>query len=110
MAYIEIITEDEKLVEECWGSRIHFRRLDAETALKIQAAVGEGERIRQLVDYIITDWENVLHPVTKKPVPCTIENKLRLPQALLADILAQATRAPSSRSNEEEQLKNSAST
>lgn len=109
MAFIEIITEDEKLVKECRGSRIYFRRLDAETALKIQRAGGEEERIGQLVDYIITDWENVLHPVTKRPVPCTKENKLRLPQGLLADILAQANEAEAGRA-EEEQLKNYAST
>jgi|GEM_PF-1352986 len=66
-----------------------------------------------LLDYIIVDWKNVISPTTKKPIPCTRENKLRLPgkvklaiiQAADAESVTGLAEETKSRQKEEE-LKN----
>ena len=103
---IEIIDAEEKLVREFAGSRIIFRRVDQEVidwldkkhrVMKGQtragapiAEVNETERRKDLIDHIIISWENVLHPLTKEPVPCTRENKQRLPQRVLVAVIEAA--------------------
>lgn len=130
MAFIEIIDEEERISRKFEDSLIQFRRLDAETADRIEkryrrerqttnyerqipahppgegAGVDEAERRKDLIDYIILSWENVLHPVTKLPVPCTRENKIKLPQKILAEILSEAMRFHTQEATMEEQLKN----
>lgn len=119
MAFIEIIDEEERISRKFEDSLIQFRRLDAETADRIEKRyrrerqttnderqIDEAERRKDLIDYIILSWENVLHPVTKLPVPCTRENKIKLPQKILAEILSEAMRFHTQEATMEEQLKN----
>lgn len=115
---IEIIDQDEKLVKEFEGSRITFRRVDQETVDRLEKKhtvkrgrdrsgnpiieVNEAERRKDLIDHIIIGWENVTHPVTKEPVECSRENKQRLPQRVLVDIIEAAMDTVS----DEDELKN----
>ena len=103
---IEIIDQDEKLVKEFAGSRITFRRVDQETIDRMERRhttkrgrdrtgnqiieVNDTERRKDLIDHIIIGWENVLHPVTKETVVCDRENKQRLPQRVLVELLEAA--------------------
>ena len=115
MAFIEIIDEEERISRRFEGSLVQFRRLDAETADRIEKRyrrerqttnderqIDEAERRKDLIDYIILSWENVLHPVTKLPVPCTRDNKVKLPQKILAEILSEAMRPYTQEAGEEE--------
>ena len=103
---IEIIDQDEKLVKEFEGSRITFRRVDQETIDRLERKhtikkgrdrtgnpiieVNDNERRKDLIDHIIISWENVIHPVTKEGVECNRENKQRLPQRVLVELLEAA--------------------
>lgn len=87
---IEIIEEEERLVWEGEGARIFYRRIGMEQGTRI-GRVDDEERQRELIDYIIVDWEEVVHPITKEPVPCIRENKLKLPQRILIGIMELAS-------------------
>lgn len=123
MAFIEIIDEEERISRRFEGSLVQFRRLDAETADRIERKyqnqrektegerqIEEAEKRKDLIDYIVLSWENVLHPVTKLPVPCTRDNKVKLPQKILAEILSEAMRPYTQEAGEEEEVKNSGTT
>lgn len=116
---IEIIDEEEKLVREFEGGRITFRRVDQDFIDRVERKhtvrkgrdragnpvieVNDVERRKDLIDHIIIDWENVNHPLSKEPVPCTRENKQRLPQRILVEIIEAAM---DSVTVSEEELKN----
>lgn len=41
-----------------------------------------------VLDSLIVDWKNVKHPITKTDVPCTSENKRRLPLAVIDELVS----------------------
>lgn len=57
----------------------------------------EGQEVKEVdefgfmmdvVDSFIVDWKNVRHPITKADVPCTSENKRRLPLAVMDELVS----------------------
>ena len=105
MGFIEIIDREERLSRRFGDSIIYFRRIDWEKAEEMGGEADEARRRMEIIDYVIVAWENVRHPITKEEVPCTRENKLKLPQRVLVEILNEARGSMGG-----EELKNSEST
>jgi len=95
--FLEIIDPEETFELRIGESVLVLRRLD-EPALKeirkrhtrkqtefvnhrpVRVEVTDEDAVNaDVLDYVIVGWRNVRHPVTKAEVPCTRENKLRLP-------------------------------
>ncbi len=107
--FIEIVDREERITKRFGDSVIYMRRIDAFGAEELGRA-DEKDRRGEIINQIIIDWENVRHPVTKEAIPCTRENKLRLPQGILLEILREAQAPATGGASEEEQLKNLRST
>lgn len=105
--FIEIVSEDEKNVLAIGDSKIFYRRFDSEVFNKIQkkwtVVKGTDRRTGQpkresddkaindeLLDWLITGWENIKHPVTGADVACTKENKLKLPSGVKTQLIEHA--------------------
>lgn len=105
--FIEIIEEDETFSKTFGGSILHGRRFSSETLKQIRKRHTKHSRNRQtgmmtpetdedavnddLIDYIITGWDNVKSPTTGDAVPCNRENKLKLPGPIKAQFVDEAT-------------------
>jgi hypothetical protein len=122
-SFIEIVDEQER-IEHCFGdSRLILRRLTPETHEEIRRRhtkryrTKSGEWAKELdenavlldcIDYVIVGWSGVKHPVTKQDVPCTPENKKRIPiQAMgeVMDLVSELNQV--AQSEAENELKNS---
>jgi hypothetical protein len=93
---LTIIDEDERITVEIGDATIFCRRMpdevlrEIERKYRIRRKDGQGrtyfetnpdqtdERIAEIWDYIITGWENVVHPTTGAAVPCDAYHKMRL--------------------------------
>lgn len=104
--YIEIVTEDEKSVIVVGESRLYYRRMDFDAWQEIRrkhtkeagknaAGVMLFETDEVAVDrdtfmWMLTDFENVKHPVTGEFVPVTEANKLKMPNSVKNLIIGRA--------------------
>ncbi len=101
--FIEIVEENESFTKIFGSSKFYLRRLSSEALKRIQKKhtkkiknfrTGEWLYERDedainedILDWCITGWDDVHSPVTKKDVPCTRENKLKLPGVTKIDII-----------------------
>lgn len=90
--FVQLISEDERIRVELFGSVFFVRRLDDDTRarlklehMKERVATDARDAERQdlayaaaMFDYILLDWEGVKGP-DGKDAPCTKENKRVLP-------------------------------
>lgn len=94
---VQIIDPEERFALEVEGSAFSLRRIDSATmvALERRCQGQKGALNDEVLDYVLLDWEEVTSPMGGAAVPCTRENKLRLPAAVKLKILgaAQALRA-----------------
>jgi len=103
MAYIQIIEEDERFELRIEDSVFSLRRFDSTIYSRIEKKHTKNIKNRKtgavtveidnnavnadLLDYIICDWSGIQSPTTKTDVPCTKENKLRLPSNIKVQVL-----------------------
>lgn len=89
---IQIIDPEERFVLTVEGAELHVRRLDSDSLVAIERrlgpAAGRKEVNEEVLDYVLVDWRGVESPLGGAEVPCTRENKLRLPAAVKAKVLA----------------------
>jgi hypothetical protein len=94
---IQIIDPEERFALHLEGAVLFLRRLDSGTQRAIerrhQGGQDRGAVTDDVLDYIIQDWQGVGGPQGDLPVPCTRDNKLRLPSAVKLKALA-AAQAP----------------
>jgi hypothetical protein len=94
MSGIQIIDPEERFQLGMEGAVMHLRRLDSATLTAIErrhAANRDRNRVNEdVLDYILLDWSGVTSPLGGTEVPCTRENKLRLPTAVKLRLLAAA--------------------
>lgn len=108
---IEIIDDAERIEHAIDGSWFTLRRMDADTHAEIvrrntvrrknrqgewEIETNQGKVMIDCIDHIIIGWANIRHPVTKQDVPCTRENKIRLPVKImheLTDVVFEASEA-----------------
>ena len=95
MAYIEIVESEESFELVIGDSTITCRRFDSEAYRQIEKKHTKKNKNHRtgviytetddhaincdLLDYMILSWEGIQSPLTKAEVPCTRENKLKLP-------------------------------
>jgi hypothetical protein len=94
---IQIIDPEERFEVALEGAVLVMRRLDSATLMAIERRHA-GERAKgrandDVLDHILLDWRGVKSPLGQAEVPCTRENKLRLPTAVKLRLLA-AAQAP----------------
>jgi hypothetical protein len=103
MSFIEIVEEQETFEHAVGGSTLVLRRFDSEVYRDIEKRhTKRHKNLRQggwieeqdsyainadLLDYMVVDWKDVRSPSTKEDVPCTRENKLKLPNSVKIEIL-----------------------
>lgn len=107
---IDIIDELERFELDLEGSTLVLRRISAEaharlaarhtTRVKTESGAWETRTdatavLLDCVDYAVTAWRGVRHPVTKEDVPCASEHKRRLPAKILERIMAAVGEAES---------------
>jgi len=103
MSFIEIVEAEE--IFDLWigDSKLSLRRFDSELYKKIEKKHTKKEKnFRQggwikevdeyavnedLLDYMIVSWDGIKSPVTGEDVPCTRENKLKLPGSIKVRII-----------------------
>ncbi len=89
---IQIIDPEERFTLTVEGAELQVRRLDSEALTAIERRLGPAaERSalnQEVLDYVLVDWQGVTSPLGGTEVPCTRENKLRLPAAVKAKVLA----------------------
>ncbi|MGD8561235.1 MAG: hypothetical protein PVG03_01815 [Desulfarculaceae bacterium] len=90
---IQIIDPEERFTLDMDGAHFKLRRIDSATLMAIERSVGGGqEESRQMndevLDYVLVDWEGVTSPLGETEVPCTRENKLKLPTSAKLKVLA----------------------
>ncbi len=94
---IQIIDPEERFSLHLDGAELFLRRLDSATQRAIERRHQAGrERAAvtdDVLDYVIQDWRGVLSPLGGAEVPCTRDNKLKLPSAVKLKVLA-ASQAP----------------
>lgn len=124
--FLEIIDPDESFTLPIGKSTLDLRRLDPEKLREIRKThttttteFVDGRPVKisstddqaineDILDYCIRGWGVVRHPVTKQPVPCTRENKLKLPgKAKLLVLNACNSDSAGEGEVDEEQQKNS---
>lgn len=93
MSFVTIVAEDESFNLKVGDSVFHLRRFTSAQYRQIEkrhtkkywkrgqqvVEVDEDAVNNDILDYIITGWENIKHPKSREDVPCTIENKIALP-------------------------------
>ncbi len=96
---IQIIDPEEAFKLRLEGAVFTLRRLDSATLMAIERrhahTPSEARRQRindDVLDYIIRDWKGVFSPLGGEEVPCTRENKLRLPTSIKLKLLEAAGR------------------
>ncbi len=91
---IQIIDPEERFALRLEGAVLFLRRLDSATQRAIerrhQAGQDRAAVSDDVLDYVIQDWQGVTSPQGQAEVPCTRENKLRLPSAVKLKALAGA--------------------
>ena len=103
MGFIEIVEEGETFELPIGDSILILRRFDSELYRDIEKRhTKRHKNLRQggwfeeqdtyainddLLDYMIVDWKHVKLPTTGEDVPCTRENKLKLPGTVRVTIL-----------------------
>jgi len=103
MSFIEIVEEQETFEHPVGDSTLILRRFDSEVYRDIekrhtkrQKNLRQGGWIEEqdsyainadLLDYMVVDWRYVRSPVLNEDVPCTRENKLKLPNSIKIEIL-----------------------
>lgn len=103
MLYIEIVEDKESFELEIGDSKFTLRRFDSETYRQIEkrytkktknhrtgivfTETDDYEVNAELLDYMILGWSGIKSPVSKEDVPCTKENKLKLPGSVKVRIL-----------------------
>ena len=94
---IQIIDPEERFELRLEGATLVVRRLDSATLTAIERRHASQRAKTQanddVLDYILLDWRGVTSPLGQAEVPCTRENKLRLPTAVKLKILASAQQA-----------------
>lgn len=94
---IQIIDPEERFCLHLEGAQIFLRRLDSasQRAMERRHQGGQGRSAitDDVLDYVILDWQGVMSPLGGTEVPCTRDNKLRLPSAVKLKVLA-ACQAP----------------
>ena len=94
MKGIQIIDPEERFDLTLEGAVIRLRRLDSATQQALERRhAGEKDRLGladDMLDYVILEWEGVTSPLGEAAVPCTRDNKLRLPLAVKTRVLAAA--------------------
>ena len=96
---IQIIDPEERFALHLEGAVLSLRRLDSATQRAIerrhQAEPDRSVITDDILDYVIRDWQGVKSPLGEAEVPCTRDNKLRLPSTVKLKALAaaQASRA-----------------
>ena len=107
MSFIEIVSDDERNVYELGESKIIYRRFDSEVFYKIQKKHTQKKGINkrtglpnvetddkaindELLDWLIVEWTGIHHPQTGQDVPCTKENKLKLPSSIKTQLIERA--------------------
>ncbi len=93
---LTIIDAEERIPVPIGDATIYCRRMsedvlkDIDRKYRVRRRDGQGrpyfeiddsraeERTAEIWDYIITDWVNVVHPVTGAPVPCDAAHKVKL--------------------------------
>ncbi len=94
MKGIQIIDPEERFPLPLEGAVFHLRRLDSATQQALErrhaADPDRNALAEDLLDHLILDWEGVTSPLGDAPVPCTRENKLRLPLAVKLRVMAAA--------------------
>ena len=94
---IQIIDPEERFCLAVEGARLFLRRLDSATVQAVErryAGQKESGRINdELLDYVLLDWQGVTSPLGEVEVPCTRDNKLRLPTRVKLKIMAAAQNA-----------------
>lgn len=94
MKGIQIIDPEERFQLPLEGSVLQLRRLDSATQQALErrhaADPDRNALAEELLDHVILDWEGVTSPLGDAPVPCTRENKLRLPLAVKLRVMAAA--------------------
>jgi len=124
--FIEIVTEDERNELKIDDSVIYYRRFDAEKYREIErrhtrqkgrdrtgAPIIDTDNARindDVLDYLIIDWKDVIHPTTQEKLPCTREWKLRLPTSVRTQILQVSDAEKTMKGSEDEQKKTSENT
>jgi hypothetical protein len=122
---IQIVDDNEEFVYEDDDSKIFYRRMPDDVSRRFRArhtkirgrdrAGNPKEETNldgladDLIDYIVIRWENVTHPVTKEEVPCTRENKARLPFDVKNELI-QLAQEGSGALAEEKKIESSGST
>lgn len=95
MSFIEIIESDESFELPIGDSVFTLRRFGSEVYKQVEKKHTKKDKNRRtgviftdpdehainedLLDYMILDWQGIKSPTTKADVPCTRENKLKLP-------------------------------
>jgi len=103
MSFIEIVEEQETFEYAVGDSTLILRRFDSEVYRDIekrhtrrQKNLRQGGWIEEqdtyainadLLDYMVVDWKDVKSPTTGDDVPCTRENKLKLPNSVKVAVL-----------------------
>lgn len=94
---IQIIDPEERFTLHLEGAQIFLRRLDSNSQRAMerrhQGADQRASMTDDVLDYVILDWQGVMSPLGGAEVPCTRDNKLRLPSAVKLKVLA-ASQAP----------------
>ena len=119
MSFVTIIDSNESFNLEIGDSTFNLRRLDLETyngfvkartkqVWKKHQPSGEETDwdgvYDDMLDYVITGWRNIKHPVTKEDVQCERKIKLKLPGVVREQIF-EATNATSVMKEEEKKTK-----
>ncbi len=89
---VQIIDPEERFSLQLEGSSFVLRRVDSATmmALERRRPGKETALNDEVLDYVLVEWEQVTSPLGGAAVPCTRENKLRLPAAVKLKILGAA--------------------
>ena len=121
--FIEIVSDDERNLFESGESKIFYRRFDSEVFYRIQkkwtTKKGIDKRTGmpkmetddkqvndELLDWLICEWQNIKDPKTGKDVPCTKENKLKLPSSIKTQLIERADAESTQKDADEAALKN----
>lgn len=91
---VQIIDPEERFTIEVEGASLTLRRVDSATLMALERRHNnQGDRRAvndEVLDYALLDWSGVHSPLGQAEVPCTRENKLRLPASVKLKVLAAA--------------------
>ncbi len=89
---IQIIDPEERFTLSHQGASFTLRRIDSAAMVALERRGGGHEAAfnDEVLDYVLIDWEGVTSPLGQAEVPCTRENKLKLPGAVKLKILGAA--------------------